>query len=48
MNLTTAILEIVQQGEMLVLKPVGELHDLDELELEGAAHELLERMDIRG
>jgi anti-anti-sigma regulatory factor len=48
MNPATAILEIAQKTEMLVLKPVVELHDLDELELEGAIHDLLERMDHSG
>jgi anti-anti-sigma regulatory factor len=48
MNQATAILEIEQMGEMLTLKPVIELHDLDELALEGAVNELLERMDHSG
>ena len=45
MNQAIVVFEIAQQGEMLVLKPVTELHDVDELELEGAVNELLERMD---
>jgi hypothetical protein len=45
MNQATAILDIEQKDEMLILKPVTDLHDLDDLELEGAANELLERMD---
>ena len=36
MIVATAILEIEQEGEMLILKPAIELHDLDELEIEGA------------
>jgi 6-pyruvoyl-tetrahydropterin synthase len=40
-----ANLEIALEGEMLVLNPLVALHDLDELELEGAVNELLERMD---
>jgi len=45
MNQATAILEIEQKGEMLVVKPVIDLHDLDELESEKAVDELLEHMD---
>ena len=48
MNLVTAILEIEQEGEMLILKPAIELHDLDELKIEGAAHELLEHIETSG
>jgi anti-anti-sigma regulatory factor len=48
MNLTTAILEIKQKGEILVLKPTMDLHALDEFELDGAVHELAERMDESG
>ena len=48
MNQTIAILEIEQKGEMLIVKPVIETHDLDELEIEGAVDELLERMDQSG
>lgn len=48
MNQATVILEIELKGEMLILKPVIELHDLDELEIEGAVDELLERMDRSG
>ena len=45
MNPTVAILEIEQKGEMLMVKPVTDLRDLNELEIEGAVIELLERMD---
>jgi hypothetical protein len=45
MSQATAILEIEQKSEMLILKPVIELHDLDEWEMEEAVDELLERMD---
>ena len=48
MNQATAILEIEQIGEILVLKPVVELHDLGELEIEGAVDELMEHMDHSG
>jgi len=48
MNQATAILEIEQKDEMLILKPVIDFHDLGEFELEGAAIELLERMDHSG
>jgi anti-anti-sigma regulatory factor len=48
MNLVTAILEIEQKGELLILKPVKELHDLDELEIEEAKYELSERMGHSG
>ena len=48
MNQATAILEIEQKGEMLILKPVIELHDLDELEMKEALDDLLERMDHSG
>lgn len=34
-----------QKDEMLIFKPLTNLHDLGELELEGAANEMLERMD---
>ena len=45
MNPATAILEIDQTGQILVVKPVIGVHDLDELELEGVVVELLERME---
>ena len=48
MNPATAILGIDQKGQILVVKPVIILHDLDELELEGAANELIERMEHSG
>ena len=48
MNQATAILEIQKKGEMLILKPVLGLHDLDEMEIEEAVNELLERMDHSG
>jgi hypothetical protein len=48
MSQATAILEIEQKGELLILKPVTDLHDLDEMEIEGAVSELLERMDQSG
>jgi hypothetical protein len=48
MNQATAILEIEQVGQMLILMPVMELHDMDELEMEAAAHELLEQMESSG
>jgi anti-anti-sigma regulatory factor len=48
MNQATAILEIEDMGELLVLKPVIDLHDLDEFEIEGAVDELLEHMDYSG
>jgi hypothetical protein len=48
MNQATAILEIEQKDEMLILKPVTDLRELDELELEGAVNELLERMGHSG
>jgi hypothetical protein len=48
MNQATAILEIEQKGEMLIVKPVIELYDLAELEIEGAVDELLEYMDHTG
>jgi anti-anti-sigma regulatory factor len=48
MNQATAILEIEQKGEMLILKPVVEFDDLDELEIEEAVDELLEHMDHSG
>jgi hypothetical protein len=48
MNQATAILEIEQKDEMLIVKPATDLHDLGELELEGAANELSERMDHSG
>jgi hypothetical protein len=48
MNQAIAILEIEQTGEMLILKPVIELHDLDELEIDGAVGEVVERMDHSG
>jgi hypothetical protein len=48
MNQATTILDIEQQGELLIVKPVLGLHDLDESALEGAAHELLERLDHSG
>ena len=48
MNQTIAILEIEQKGEMLIVKPVIETHDLDESEIEGAVDELLEHMNHSG
>ena len=48
MNQATAFLEIEQNDEMLILKPVTDLHDLGEWELKGAENELLERMDHSG
>jgi anti-anti-sigma regulatory factor len=48
MNQATAILEIEQRGDMLILKPEIDLEDLDELEVEDAVNELLERMDHSG
>ena len=48
MNQATAILEMEQKGKMLILKPVLELYDLDEAEIEGAADELLQHMDDSG
>ena len=48
MNTATAILEIEQRGDMLILKPEIDLEDLDELEVESAVNELLERMDHSG
>jgi hypothetical protein len=45
MNQATAILEIEQKDEMLILKPMTDLRDLNESEIEGAVNELLERMD---
>jgi hypothetical protein len=48
MNQATTILDIEQHGELLIVKPVLGLHDLDESALEGAAHELLERLDHSG
>jgi hypothetical protein len=48
MNQATTILEIEYEGEILILKPVIKLHDLDELALEGAVNELSERMDHSG
>jgi hypothetical protein len=45
MNQATAILEIEQKDEMLILKPVTDLRNLNELGIEGAVNELLERMD---
>ena len=48
MNQATTILEIEQKDEMFILKPVTDLHDLGELELEGAVNELLERVDHSG
>jgi hypothetical protein len=48
MNQATTILEIGQDGEILLVKPVVKLHDLDELELDWAAHDMLERMDHSG
>ena len=44
----TAILEIEQEGDMLILNPGIELHDLDEMEIEEAVDELLERMNHSG
>ena len=48
MNQATAILEIEQKDQLLILTPVIELHDLDDLALEGAVNELLERIDHSG
>jgi hypothetical protein len=48
MNQATAILEIEQKDDMLILKPVIELHELDESEIDGAADELLQHMDDSG
>ena len=48
MNQATGFLEIEQAGELLIVKPVTDLPYLDELALEGAANELLERMDHSG
>ena len=48
MNQATAILEIEQMGEMFMLKPVIELDDLDQGELEEAVDELLERINHSG
>jgi hypothetical protein len=45
MNQATTILDVEQKDEMLILKPVTDLRDLNELEIEGAVNELLERMD---
>jgi len=48
-NQTTAILEIEQEGEILILKlVVDDLHDLDEWEIDGAVNELLEQMNHSG
>ena len=44
----TGILEIEQQGELLIVKPVSGLYDLDELAMEGAVNDLSERMDHCG
>ena len=48
MNQATAIFEIEQMGEILVLEPVIDLRALDELEIEEAVDDLLERMDHSG
>lgn len=48
MGQVTAILEAERQGEILILKPATELHDLEESEIEEAASELLDLMDQRG
>jgi hypothetical protein len=48
MNQATTILEVEQKDEMFILKPVTDLHDFDEMEIEGAVNELLERMDHSG
>ncbi len=48
MNQATTIIEIEQKDAMLILKPVTDLHDLGELELEGTANELVKRMDHSG
>jgi hypothetical protein len=48
MSQATIILEIDQKDEILILTPVIDLHDLSELELKGAANEMLERMDHSG
>jgi hypothetical protein len=46
MNQATTILEIEQDGEIFVVKPMIDLHD--QLEIEGAANELFERMNHSG
>ena len=48
MHLATAILEIEQEGEMLILKPLFDLHDFDDSEIDGTVDELLEHMDHSG
>jgi hypothetical protein len=48
MHQATAIVEIEQKGEMLIIKPLIELHTLDESEIEGAVDVLLEHMDHSG
>jgi hypothetical protein len=42
MSLATAILESQRAGEVLILKPAADLHDLEEWRIEEAAGELLE------
>jgi predicted AAA+ superfamily ATPase len=44
MSLATAILESEREGEVLILKPAADLHDLEEWQIEEAAGELLELM----
>ena len=44
MSLATAILESEREGEVLILKPAADLHDLEAWQIEEAAGELLERM----
>ena len=48
MNQATAILDIEQMGEMLIVRLATELHELDEREVEAAVDELLEQMDHSG
>ena len=48
MNQATAILDIEQEGELLIVKPVLGFHDLDKLALQGAVNDVLERMDQSG
>jgi hypothetical protein len=42
MSLATTILESEREGEVLILKPAADLHDLEEGQIEEAAGELLE------
>jgi hypothetical protein len=48
MSQAMAILEIEQEGTMLILKPATELHDLDDLDRAEAVDGLLEHMDHSG